>query len=65
MNHEHDTHCKCKSTVAAQSLDEMDFERGIWSAGIVFDNSIKNINVDFLKDKFINDTLCSLNSSLQ
>lgn len=63
MNHEHDTHCKCKSTVAAQSLDEMDFERGIWSAGIVFDNSIKNDN--FSKDKFINDTLCSLNSSLQ
>lgn len=34
MSHEHDgAHCKCKSTVAAQSLDEMDFERGIWSAG--------------------------------
>lgn len=37
MSHEHDTHCKCKSTVAAQSLDEMDFERGIWSAALYND----------------------------
>lgn len=25
--------CNCKSMVAAQSLSEMDFDRGIWSAG--------------------------------
>lgn len=25
--------CNCKSSVAAQSLTEMDFDRGIWSAG--------------------------------
>lgn len=35
MGHQHDAHCKCKATVAAQSLDEMDFERGIWSAGML------------------------------
>lgn len=33
MDHQHDAHCKCVSSVAAQSLDEMEFERGIWSAG--------------------------------
>lgn len=35
MNHKHDGQCKCAPTVAAQSLDEMEFERGIWSAGMV------------------------------
>ncbi len=29
----HDGICHCKSTVAAQSLTELDFDRGIWSAG--------------------------------
>lgn len=33
MSHEHDGHCNCKPTAAVQSLDEMDFDRGIWSAG--------------------------------
>lgn len=32
--HKHDSGaCHCKSTVAVQSLTEMDFDRGIWSAG--------------------------------
>lgn len=33
--HKHDNNgvCHCKSSVAAQSLTEMDFDRGIWSAG--------------------------------
>lgn len=35
MDHQHDTNCKCKSNVAAQSLDEMDFEKGIWAAGMI------------------------------
>lgn len=25
--------CKCQPTAAVQSLDEMEFERGIWTAG--------------------------------
>lgn len=25
--------CNCKSTIAVQSLAEVDFDRGIWSAG--------------------------------
>ncbi|KAG4075892.1 hypothetical protein HA402_003718 [Bradysia odoriphaga] len=29
--------CNCKSTVAAQSLTEMDFDRGIWSAALYND----------------------------
>ncbi|KAJ6648522.1 Ankyrin repeat domain-containing protein 39 [Pseudolycoriella hygida] len=29
--------CHCKSTVAAQSLTEMDFDRGIWSAALYND----------------------------
>lgn len=33
MDHNHDADCKCIPTAAVQSLDEMDFERGIWSAG--------------------------------
>ncbi|XP_050309693.1 ankyrin repeat domain-containing protein 39-like isoform X2 [Anthonomus grandis grandis] len=28
----HNDTCKCKGGIAAQSLDEMEFERGIWSA---------------------------------
>lgn len=29
-------HCKCKvSSTVAQNLNEMDFERGIWSAGLL------------------------------
>lgn len=39
MSHEHDEHCKCSSTVATQSLDEMEFERGIWSAGKEIQNT--------------------------
>lgn len=32
--HKHDNGvCHCKTSVAAQSLTEMDFDRGIWSAG--------------------------------
>lgn len=33
MSHTHSKECNCKSTIAVQSLDEMDFERGIWTAG--------------------------------
>lgn len=61
MDHQHDTECKCKSTVAVQSLDEMDFERGIWSAGMVrrisntrnkFNNKKRNLKMlrKFLKN---------------
>lgn len=32
-NHGSDGVCKCKSSSAAQTFDEMDFERGIWTAG--------------------------------
>lgn len=28
--------CDCKSTVAVQSLTELDFDRGIWSAGELY-----------------------------
>lgn len=28
----HDHECACGSTVAAQSLEELEFERGIWGA---------------------------------
>ncbi|XP_031635304.1 ankyrin repeat domain-containing protein 39 [Contarinia nasturtii] len=42
MDHQHDTDCKCKSTVAVQSLDEMDFERGIWSAALY--NDLKKLD---------------------
>jgi len=42
--HKHDNGvCHCKSTVAAQSLTEMDFDRGIWSAALYND-------IDRLKD---------------
>lgn len=37
MGHVHDSHCECKSSVAVQSLDEMDFERGIWAAALYND----------------------------
>lgn len=33
-NHSHNENCECKPSAAVQSLDEMDFERGIWSAGM-------------------------------
>lgn len=33
MSHNHENGCCYKPTTAAQSLDEMDFERGIWNAG--------------------------------
>lgn len=34
-NHINEESCQChKSSTAAQSLDEMEFERGIWTAGI-------------------------------
>lgn len=34
-HHHHDENgvCNCKPTVAIQTLDEMDFQRGIWMAG--------------------------------
>lgn len=32
-DHKHDGECHCRPTAAVQSLDEMDFERGIWTAG--------------------------------
>lgn len=32
-NHKHNGVCNCQPTAAVQSLDEMEFERGIWSAG--------------------------------
>lgn len=36
-HHNHsDGICECKASAAVQSLDEMDFERGIWSAGKSF-----------------------------
>lgn len=37
MSHTHDENCKCKSNIAVQSLDEMDFERGIWNAALYND----------------------------
>jgi len=42
--HKHDNGvCQCKSSVAAQSFAEMDFDRGIWSAALYND-------IDRLKD---------------
>lgn len=32
MSHCEEKHCTCTGTVATQSLDEMEFERGIWYA---------------------------------
>lgn len=32
-DHQHEENCKCQTTTAVQSLDEMEFDRGIWSAG--------------------------------
>lgn len=43
MSHTHDENCKCIPTAAVQSLDEMDFERGIWSAGKFVDRSCHDI----------------------
>lgn len=37
MSHTHNENCKCKPTIAVQSLDEMDFERGIWNAALYND----------------------------
>lgn len=59
MGHQHDENCKCKSTVAAQSLDEMDFERGIWSAGMI----VIEIKKDFHNLNSLN--FHHTNSSLQ
>lgn len=43
QQHQKDDHeCQCKSTTAAQSLNEMDFERGIWSAALY--NDIEKLN---------------------
>lgn len=36
-DHSHNAHCECKPSAAVQSLDEMDFERGIWSAALYND----------------------------
>lgn len=33
QSHNHENDCCSKSVTATQSLDEMDFERGIWNAG--------------------------------
>lgn len=38
-NHQHNCQLHSSSMTAAQSLDEMDFERGIWSAGKYFIDS--------------------------
>lgn len=37
-SHKHlNEECQChKTSTAAQSLDEMEFERGIWTAGLFF-----------------------------
>lgn len=35
----HDLECACGTTVAAQSLDELEFERGIWGAAYEGDAS--------------------------
>lgn len=34
-NHKHHENCECKPSAlsTAQNFDEMDFERGIWTAG--------------------------------
>ncbi|KAJ8966238.1 hypothetical protein NQ314_003653 [Rhamnusium bicolor] len=32
MSHCEDKHCTCAHTVAAQSLDELEFEKGVWYA---------------------------------
>jgi len=37
VNHGTNDNCKCKSNVVAQTFDEMDFERGIWTAAIAND----------------------------
>ncbi|KAJ8920889.1 hypothetical protein NQ315_015682 [Exocentrus adspersus] len=44
MSHCEDKHCKCGGAVAAQSLDEMEFERGIWYAAQCGDlGRVKNL----------------------
>lgn len=35
-NNHNDGICECKASGAVQSLDDMDFERGIWAAGKIF-----------------------------
>lgn len=47
----HDHECACGPTVAAQSLEELEFERGIWGAAYEGDDSrvyslLKGFNFD-------------------
>lgn len=58
-DHKHDETCKCKATVAAQSLDELDFDRGIWSAGeylhIIITTSFRVNSLRFPSTALYND----------
>lgn len=60
-SHSHNENCECKPSAAVQSLDEMDFERGIWSAGMLFQRDeiltqySFNFHLHFLKTALYND----------
>lgn len=47
MSHTHDENCHCRPTAAVQSLDELEFDRGIWSAGNNFSFAIFHDIVSF------------------
>lgn len=51
-SHIHNENCECKPSAAVQSLDEMDFERGIWSAALY--NDVEKLQ-KFIRSGHAND----------